>query len=241
MQARRAARELALICLFQLEQNTQGALPEKLPAQAVLEELMYKAVGVLVDEAKSKLEDAAAVFQEMSHAIADYQFDHPKNLNTPIGSPVQSVEMPMTQRTREQLDQCLHAVELLWETLQTPHLSEHCHNPVVRSFALELLALVFKHQAEIDALINQHSQEWKLERMVKMDRSLLRLALAELCWMRAIDCSVTINEAVEMAKVFSMEESYRFINGLLGHVASARGLVPDAKVTGNAHTEPVVN
>jgi transcription antitermination protein NusB len=235
MQARRAARELALICLFQLEQNTQGALPETLPAQAVLEELMYKAVGVLVDEAKNKLENAASVFQEMSHAVADYQFDHPKNLSTPIGSPVQSVEMPMTQRTREQLDQCLHAIELLWETLQTPHLSEHCHNPMVRGFALELLGLIFKHQSEIDALINQYSQEWKLERMVKMDRSLLRLALAELRWMAQVDASVTINEAVEMAKVFSMDESYRFINGLLGQVASSMGIVHEAK----ASVEPV--
>lgn len=69
---------------------------------------------------------------------------------------------------------------------------------------------------EIDAIISTHSKSWKLERIAKVDLAILRLALYEILFMADIPAKVTINEAVELAKKYSAEKSYQFVNGLLG-------------------------
>lgn len=69
---------------------------------------------------------------------------------------------------------------------------------------------------EIDEIISNNSKSWKLERIAKVDLAILRLALYELLYMDDIPQKVTINEAIELAKKYSAEKSYQFVNGLLG-------------------------
>ena len=69
---------------------------------------------------------------------------------------------------------------------------------------------------EIDELIDRYSVRWKTARLPKVDLAILRLALAEICYLTDIPVSVTINEAVELAKKYSTEKSSKFINGVLG-------------------------
>lgn len=69
---------------------------------------------------------------------------------------------------------------------------------------------------EIDEIISKNSKSWKLERIAKVDLAILRLALFEILYMDEIPQKVTINEAVELAKKYSAEKSYQFVNGLLG-------------------------
>ncbi len=92
------------------------------------------------------------------------------------------------------------------------------------TYALELLAGVQEHQAEIDALIVRYSDHWTIKRMPVIDRNLLRMALFELLWEEGIPVAVAINEAVELAKSLSTDDSGRFINGLLGRVVEREGL-----------------
>jgi N utilization substance protein B len=87
------------------------------------------------------------------------------------------------------------------------------------AYARSLVAGVQAHQADIDALISSYADRWAIRRMPVIDRNLLRIALFELLWGEDIPVPVAINEAVEMAKSLSTDDSGRFINGLLGRVA----------------------
>jgi N utilization substance protein B len=84
------------------------------------------------------------------------------------------------------------------------------------------------HQREIDEAIAGAAQHWTIERMAAVDRNILRLAIFELTY-TATPVRVIINEAVELAKRYSTEDSGRFVNGLLGTVARRkRSLVGQA-------------
>jgi len=85
-------------------------------------------------------------------------------------------------------------------------------------FTLELARGVQDNQPEIDRLISGYSKGWELQRMPRVDRSILRMALYELLYMEDIPPGVTIDEAVELAKAFSTGDSGKFINGVLGNV-----------------------
>ncbi len=74
--------------------------------------------------------------------------------------------------------------------------------------------------SEIDALIENASKKWKPERISRVSRSILRLAVYEILYIDDIPEKVSINEAVELAKRFDDENGYSFINGILGNVVS---------------------
>ncbi len=82
-------------------------------------------------------------------------------------------------------------------------------------FARELLLGTLANKAEIDVLLARLSEGWPLERMANVDRSILRLAAYEILQRPDIPGRVSLNEAIELAKRFSGEESAKFINGIL--------------------------
>lgn len=96
-------------------------------------------------------------------------------------------------------------------------------DPAAIAFAEELVQGVVTHLAAIDALIEEHSHNWRIERMDRIDRNVLRLAIFELKHRDDIPRKVTLNEAVELGKLFGTEGSSAFINGLLDRVAVALG------------------
>jgi N utilization substance protein B len=103
-------------------------------------------------------------------------------------------------------------------------------------FTRQLLEGVSAHTREIDELIARTSENWSLERMPLVDRSILRLATYEMLCVDDVPYSVSINEAVELAKSFGGEdESSRFVNGVLGRIASHLAERADARggVCGN--------
>jgi N utilization substance protein B len=86
------------------------------------------------------------------------------------------------------------------------------------AFARELVLGASTHIGELDAAIQKHAHGWTLSRMANVDRNILRLAMYELLYLADIPASVTIDEAVELAKKYSTAESGRFVNGVLGNV-----------------------
>ncbi len=96
-------------------------------------------------------------------------------------------------------------------------------DPDAVKFARELVEGVQAHRAEIDQLIEKHSHNWRLDRMSRIDRNVLRLGVFELKYRADIPRKVSLNEAVELGKNFGTEESSAFINGLLDRVAVALG------------------
>ena len=76
-------------------------------------------------------------------------------------------------------------------------------------------------QQELDELIGRYAVGWSLERIAKVDLSILRLALYEMLYCESIPQGVSINEAIELAHTFSTPEAASFINGILGSVSRA--------------------
>ncbi len=85
-------------------------------------------------------------------------------------------------------------------------------------FTLELVRGVRKNLPGIDRVIKLYSEGWEIDRMPRVDRNVLRMSLYELFFMDDIPPGATIDEAVELAKAFSTEDSGKFINGVLGRV-----------------------
>jgi N utilization substance protein B len=88
----------------------------------------------------------------------------------------------------------------------------------VREFATRLVRGTKDHQAKIDEVINRFAERWDLERMAVVDRNILRAGVFELLWAVDVPPKVAINEALDIARKFSTEESTRFINGVLDRV-----------------------
>lgn len=88
--------------------------------------------------------------------------------------------------------------------------------PETVSFATDLAQQTWSHLSELDSVISQRSEGWEMSRITPVDRNILRLSLYELLHTHT-DASVIINEAVEMAKKYSTDDSPKFINGILGH------------------------
>lgn len=91
-------------------------------------------------------------------------------------------------------------------------------NLLERDYITEVTAGTVKALPEIDGLIGKHASNWTLDRMAKMDIAILRVAVFELLNRSDIPDSVTINEAVELAKTYSHEDAGTFINGILGSI-----------------------
>lgn len=90
--------------------------------------------------------------------------------------------------------------------------------PLDDPYALEVVQGLESKQSEIDKLIAEKAEGWRLERLHSVDRNILRLAVYELCHRQDVPPEVVINEAVELAKKYSGEHSPVFINGILDRI-----------------------
>jgi N utilization substance protein B len=100
-------------------------------------------------------------------------------------------------------------------------------------YAGKLLKGVREKRDEINELISRHAENWRLERMSVIDRNILRLAVYELHYQDDVPTSVAINEAVEIAKRYSTDDSGPFINGILDSMAreEAAGTVKNSETS----------
>ncbi|HSD86029.1 MAG TPA: transcription antitermination factor NusB [Kofleriaceae bacterium] len=95
--------------------------------------------------------------------------------------------------------------------------------PAAQQFAKDLVAAASERTKEIDELIASASKNWRIDRMSRVDRNILRLGACELLAFKDVPVKVVINEAVELAKRFGTAESSAFVNGVLDRIASAAG------------------
>lgn len=107
------------------------------------------------------------------------------------------------------------AIQSYWTHLGASREGEAFANDLVRGWSSE--------RERIDRIISEVSLHWRLERMAKVDRNILRLATHELISLDDVPRRVTLNEAVELAKRFGSEGSAGFVNGVLDRIASDLG------------------
>ena len=121
------------------------------------------------------------------------------------------------------------ALEILYQreitgALITAILENHLYpaaNDPFTPFTLRILYGIEEHQAEIDPLIARYTDNWALERMPLLDRNIIRISIYEMLFESDIPHSVSINEAIELAKIYGTQDSSKFINGILGKIASS--------------------
>jgi len=87
-----------------------------------------------------------------------------------------------------------------------------------RLFAKQLVQGVWANREDLDRLIAKSSKNWRVERMSRVDRNILRIGVFEVVYMKGTPPKVSIDEAVELGKRFGTEESGAFINGVLDHI-----------------------
>ena len=85
-----------------------------------------------------------------------------------------------------------------------------------------LLSGVDEHFVKIDELITTYAQDWDMDRMPAVDRNILRIAIFEILWVAEVDLKIACDEAVELAKSLSTDESSNYINGVLGRIVKLK-------------------
>ncbi|MGA9119097.1 MAG: transcription antitermination factor NusB [Bacteroidota bacterium] len=102
-------------------------------------------------------------------------------------------------------------------------------NPTAHRFASRLVIETIAHTEDIDRVLGQHVTNWDFKRIAVLDRLILRMAICELMYFKEIPPKVSVNEAIELAKLFSTSRSSQFVNGILDAVLHDRkspGSVP---------------
>ncbi|MGY1807786.1 transcription antitermination factor NusB [Blastococcus sp. SYSU D00669] len=94
--------------------------------------------------------------------------------------------------------------------------------PPLNDYTVRLVEGVVEHGADIDRLIDDHATGWALERLPDVDRAILRMATFELLWADDVPDAVVIDEAVQLAKSLSTDDSPAFVNGVLSTIAAAK-------------------
>jgi N utilization substance protein B len=125
----------------------------------------------------------------------------------------------------------LSALQALYELDLTKHpaseviahrLEDQPLPPDGETFLRALVSGVLCHREQLDRLIQQYAPAWPVSQIAAVDRNVLRIALLELSGMTGTPPKVAINEAVELAKTFGSDSSFRFVNGVLGSAIADR-------------------
>ena len=94
----------------------------------------------------------------------------------------------------------------------------------VKNYTVEIAEQFKLHHKDIDNEIQKYSNGWDISRLVKMDKDILRIAITELLYIKDAPLKVVVDEAVELAKKYSTEDSSSFVNGILAKVIVENGL-----------------
>ncbi|MDR1327860.1 MAG: transcription antitermination factor NusB [Heliobacteriaceae bacterium] len=216
MQARRAARELAFILFSQFA--------KKIPnySKADLEDIILKSVRVLAGSAEDDLRAALDSLLQIKDRVETYEADHETNLSRPIGTA--NLPVPLTSDLSGRLDEMSDIAEKALAALEIAEFAALDTKNEVQDYAAAIVELFQKHHAQIDDTIQKYANNWNLERLVKMDRDILRIAVTELLYLKEAPMKVVVDEALELAKKYSTDDSSAFINGILAKVVVDNGL-----------------
>lgn len=218
MQARRAARELALILFSQFDKKITSY------SENDFEDIILKSIRILSNNANEELKLTIGSLLEMKEFIENYEADHELNLERPLEVSNIPVPVPMTSDITGRIDEMIEIAEKASSALEIAEIvALECKNEV-KNYTI-LIAEKFKENSEfIDAQIQKFAKGWNIERLVKMDKDILRIAIIELLYIKDAPMKVIVDEAIELAKKYSTDESSSFINGILAKVIVENGV-----------------
>ncbi len=212
MQARRASRELTLILFSQLEKNIDKYKPED------FEKIVLKSVRTLISSSQEELNLATSGLLEVSEFIEDYENNHPDNLKRPIEANNIPVQIPLTSDMAGRIKNILSVCDKTLNALEIAEISTLSQKEEVKDYINKIAETFREKKQDIDNIIRELAFGWDLERLFKIDKDILRISIAELVFIKDAPHKVVIDEALELAKKYSTDDSPSFINGILAKV-----------------------
>lgn len=196
--ARETARELALLGISQLPTN-----PELLEAKK-LQDVLLAAIRTLTTEVQESLEAAASEVQRSSDKL--------------LASEIRAADIQSARAmVREAVELTQTAINRLGSAMEFPEVIQLANQQDVRTYALQILTKVSANRVQIDELLSEALVDWQIERLARIDRDIMRIAIAEMLYL-GLPEQVSVNEAVQLAKRYSGDDGHRFINGVLRRV-----------------------
>ena len=218
MQARRAARELAFILFSQFDKKITNYSKED------LQDIILKSVRILTSSASDELRTALGSLVAMRDQIENYEADSEINLNRPIGVANIPVPLPMTSDMTGRINEMIDIAEKVALAIEIAEFTTLDAQSDVKNYAIDIAEYFQRNHKEIDDIIQKYAKNWDLGRLVKMDKDILRIAIVELLYMKDAPMKVVVDEALELAKKYSTDDSAAFINGILAKVIVDYGI-----------------
>jgi len=216
MQARRAARELALILFSQFDKKITNY------TQTEFEDIILKSVRTLTNNALDELKVSVGAINAMKEFVDTYEAESPENLNRPLQAHNIPVALPMTSDLSGRLNELLNISEKIILALEIAEMTALEHTGEVKNYVVQLATTYKDNSQEIDGFIKKFAHGWDIDRLVKIDKDILRISIAELLFIDGVPIKVVVDEALELAKKYSTEDSSSFINGILGKIVEER-------------------
>lgn len=210
MKARHVARELAILSLSQLS-KTPETLHEK-----NIEDLILSTVRTLSDYASRNLKNTLTDLWRIKEFLDDEEMNDPINAESPMDADIKPVDLTNTKEIRDHVNTMLNSIEYILHAIEVAEMSALIKRADVKDYAINIIKTFCDNKDSIDETINSYAEGWHLERLLKLDKNILRTAIVEINYFKDIPSSVVVNEAVELAKTYSSEDSPKFINGILG-------------------------
>ena len=218
MQARRAARELAFILFSQFDKKITNYSRED------LQDIILKSVRILTSSATEELKTALGGLVAMRDQIENYEADAEENLKRPIGATNIPVPIPMTSDMTGRINEMIDIAEKSMLALEIAEFTTLDSQHDVKNYAIQIADFFQKNHEEVDEIIQKYAKNWDLGRLVKMDKDILRIAIVELLFIKDAPMKVVVDEALELAKKYSTEDSASFINGVLAKIIVDYGI-----------------
>ena len=195
MQLKSISRELALLLLGQIKKKDINKIN--------IETLLGKAIESLTQHWREQLDSCASKLEKVNQGLIDSELQE---------------DAGVLKKSRDHLKICLidseNILNSLSESIELPILLALVDQKQIRDLALKRVALVLEKQDDIDIRIDSVMEGWRLKRLPRIDRDILRLALVDLIDFNT-PAAVTCNEAVNLANRYSDEQGRRMINGVL--------------------------
>ncbi len=218
MNARRAARELSLILFSQLNKKV-----ENLDKDAVISALL-KSVRTITSIARDELESTTSSLLEMQEYLDNLEIEDPQNLKRPIHSSNLPVPIPLTSDMNGRVNALVEVAEKSFQALEIAEMVLLSESNDVSEHIINIMQKYNEHKDEIKKQISECAIGWDIKRFIKIDRDILNIAVTELLYIKDVPIKVVIDEAVEIAKKYSTEDSSSFINGILGQIVKINNL-----------------
>ena len=160
----------------------------------------------------------------MKDQIDTYEAEHETNLKRPLGVANVPVPLPMTSDMSGRINEMIEIAEKALLALEIAEFTTLDSQNEVKEYAIRIAEFFQKYHTEIDDMIKRHAKNWDFQRLVKMDKDILRIAIVELLYMKDAPMKVVVDEALELAKKYSTDDSSSFINGVLAKIIVENGL-----------------